>query len=59
MGEYIMGKDKKIKEIEVGEDVSRNGEFIPTEFAWISLGYQKENAERLQKLTNKKKETKK
>lgn len=54
-----MGKDKKIKEIEVGKDVSRNGEFIPTEFAWISLGYQKENAERLQKLTNKKKETKK
>ncbi len=54
-----MGKDKKIKEIEVGEDVSRNGEFIPTEFAWISLGYQKENAERLQKLTNTKNKTKK
>ena len=44
-----MRKDKKIKDIEVGEDVSRNGEFIPTEFAWISLGYQKENAERLEK----------
>ncbi len=49
-----MGKNKKIKEIEVGEDVSRNGEFIPTEFAWISLGYQKENAERLEKLTDTK-----
>lgn len=49
-----MGKNKKIKEIEVGEDVSRNGEFIPTEFAWISLGYQKENAERLQNLTKNK-----
>lgn len=49
-----MGKNKEIKEIEVGEDVSRNGEFIPTEFAWISLGYQKENAERLQNLTKNK-----
>ena len=41
-----MKKEKNVNEIEVGEDVSRNGEFIPTKFAWISLGFQKENAKR-------------
>ena len=46
-----MKKEKEINEIEVGEDVSRNGEFIPTKFAWISFGYQKENAKRLQNIT--------
>ena len=48
-----MNKEKEINEIEVVEDVSRNGEFIPTKFAWISLGYQKENAKRLQNITKK------
>ena len=51
-----MNKEKE--NVEVGEDVSRNGEFIPTKFAWISLPYQKENAERLQNITNKKKKKK-
>ena len=49
-----MKKDKEVNDIDVGEDVSRNGEFIPTRFAWISLGYQKENAKRLQNITCKK-----
>ena len=48
-----MKKEKNVNEIEVGEDVSRNGEFIPTKFAWISLGFQKENATRLQNITKK------
>ena len=48
-----MKKEKNVNGIEVGEDVSRNGEFIPTKFAWISLGYQKENAKRLQNITKK------
>ncbi len=52
----IMNKEKE--NVEVGEDVSRNGEFIPTKFAWISLPYQKENSERLQNITNKKKKKK-
>ena len=51
--EVIMKKEKDVNEIEVGEDVSRNGEFIPTKFAWISLGFQKENAKRLQNITKK------
>ena len=48
-----MKKEKNVNEIEVGEDVSRNGEFIPTKFAWISLGFQKEKAKRLQNITKK------
>ena len=48
-----MKKEKDVNEIEVGEDVSRNGEFIPTKFAWISLGFQKENAKRLRNITKK------
>ena len=54
-----MKKDKEVNDIDVGEDVSRNGEFIPTRFAWISLGYQKENAKRLQNITRKKDKEKK
>lgn len=54
-----MNKEKEINEIDVGEDVSINGEFIPTKFAWISLGYQKENAKRLQEITRKKDKQKK
>ena len=49
-----MKKDKEVNDIDVGEDVRRNGEFIPTRFAWISLGYKKENAKRLQNITRKK-----
>ena len=48
-----MKKDEEVNDIDVGEDVSRNGEFIPTKFAWISLGHQKENAKRLQNITKK------
>lgn len=40
---------------EVGEDVTKYGEFISTYFSWIPLPYQKENAERMAKLTNKNK----
>ena len=42
-----MKDEKENNELEVGDDNSKYGEFIPTRFAWISLGYQKENAKRL------------
>lgn len=53
-----MKNKKEDSELEVGDDISKYGEFIPTRFAWISLGYQKENAKRLQNITNKEKNKK-
>ena len=50
-----MKNKKEDSELEVGDDISKYGEFIPTRFAWISLGYQKENEKRLQNITNKEK----
>lgn len=40
-------------EIEVGEDGTRDGEFVSSYFAWISLPKQKENAKRLEEITKK------
>lgn len=46
---------------EVGEDVTKYGEFISSYFAWVSLPQQKEKVEELQEMTknrenNRKKE---
>ena len=41
------------KEVEVGEDATKYGEFISSYFAWITLPEQKENAKRLQNITKK------
>lgn len=46
-------EDEK-KEIEVGEDATKYGEFVSSYFAWISLPKQKEKAEELQNMTKKK-----
>ena len=42
-------KDNK----ENNEDFTKFGEFIPSYFAWLTLRQQKENAERLSKITKK------
>ncbi len=41
------------KEVEVGEDATKYGEFVSSYFAWITLPEQKENAKRLQNITKK------
>lgn len=47
-------KDKfNSKDVEVGEDATKYGEFISSYFAWITLPQQKENAKRLQNITKK------
>lgn len=49
--------EQKIKEIygaEVGEDVTKYGEFISSYFAWIPLEKQKEKVEELQEITKNK-----
>lgn len=38
---------------ENNEDFTKFGEFIPSYFAWLTLKQQKENAERLSKITKK------
>lgn len=43
-------KEKKEK-----EDATKYGEFIPSYFSWLTLKEQKENADRLSKITKKKK----
>lgn len=43
---------------EVGEDATRYGEFISSYFAWVSLPQQKENVERLEKITKNNKKLK-
>lgn len=43
---------------EVGEDATRYGEFISSYFAWVSLPQQKENVERLEKITKNNKKSK-
>lgn len=35
------------------EDATKYGEFIPSYFAWVTLQRQRENANRLEKITNK------
>ena len=57
--ENISKKDQKENMVElgiseVGEDATKYGEFISSYFAWISLPEQKENARRLEKITEEK-----
>ena len=42
-----------IKQVEVGEDATKYGEFISSYFAWVPLPEQMEKAEKLQKITKK------
>lgn len=39
------------KEIEVGEDATKYGEFISSYFAWVSLPEQKKKVEKLENIT--------
>lgn len=46
-------KNNEVEELEVGEDSTKYGEFISSYFAWVSLPQQKENVEKLEKITKK------
>ena len=46
-------KSIKVENDEEIEDATEYGEFISSYFAWIGLKKQKENVERLEKITNK------
>ena len=48
-----MDKEQKQTHPEVGEDATQYGEFISTYFAWIPLPEQKENADRMAKITKR------
>lgn len=39
------------KEVEVGEDTTKYGEFISSYFAWITLPEQKDKAKKLEDIT--------
>ena len=39
------------KEVEVGEDATKYGEFISSYFAWITLPEQKDKAKKLENIT--------
>lgn len=49
---------KKKKHPEVGEDVTKYGEFISSYFAWTSLPEQKKKAEEMAKITKNNKKDK-
>jgi len=49
-----MNKKQKQTHPEVGEDATQYGESVSTYFAWIPLPKQKEKAEEMQNMTNKK-----
>ena len=51
--------DKEKTGYEVGEDATKYGEFISSFFAWVSLPQQKENAEKLEKITKKREKVRK
>ena len=58
MSENLKKKIKSEKEkydIELGEDITKYGEFISSYFAWISPSEQKERATELQNMTDRKK----
>lgn len=42
------------KNLEVGEDATKYGEFISSYFAWVSLPQQKEKVEELENITKNK-----
>jgi len=46
-------KSIRIEKHEETEDVTKYGEFISSYFAWIGLDKQKENVERIEKITSK------
>ena len=48
-----MGIKEEYPKHEVGEDATKYGEFISSFFAWIPLDKQKENAEKLARITEK------
>ena len=51
-----MDNKQKQTHPEVGEDATQYGEFISTYFAWIPLPNQKENAEKMAKITKTRKD---
>ena len=51
-----MDKEQEQTHPEVGEDATQYGEFISSYFAWIPLPEQKENAERMVRITKKTKQ---
>ena len=62
MDKKIKNKEKE-KQVEhgvseVGEDATKYGELISSYFAWVSLPQQKENVERLEKITKNNKKSK-
>ncbi len=48
-----MDKEQKQTHPEVGEDATQYGEFVSSYFAWLSLPKQKENAEKMARMTKK------
>lgn len=40
-------------DIDIGEDVTKYGEFISSYFAWLTLERQKKQAEKMEKMTDK------
>ena len=44
---------EEIGKIETGEDVTPYGEFVSSYFAWLTLEKQKENANKMENITNK------
>lgn len=53
-----IGDDEKT-EYEIGEDATKYGEFVSSYFAWVSLPQQKENVEKLEKVTKTRENDKK
>lgn len=47
------GKDNKEKQIKEKEDATKYGEFISSFFEWITPDKQKENAEKMENMTDK------
>ncbi len=46
---------EEIGEMEEFEDTTKYGEFVSSYFAWLSLENQKENAKRMEKMTDRQK----
>ncbi len=44
---------EEIGNLEETEDVTKYGEFVSSYFAWLSLERQKENAKRMEEITDK------
>lgn len=54
----ITRNDKKEKGIQMNEDVTKYGEWIPSFFGWVTLDEQKQKVEELNEITNKEKDKK-